>query len=259
MPTCKSPMAPMLALALLALGPQPLMAKECSTRSGPYKNTLLELYTSEGCSSCPPADRWLSSIRPGEEQPRVIPIAFHVSYWDYIGWKDAFADARFTERQRAFASATGQRSVYTPQVVLDGKDYPRWHARDASAFRSVAPVPAKASLELAQSRESDVITARVKVSAPRDIDAARLALVVVLTENRLGSRVTAGENRGATLRHEFVARDIATFRIERGNEYQARFTAKPDWKPLDTHLVAFIQNLSTGEVLQAVSSCNNPT
>lgn len=245
------------AFALLALGTSTaLLAKECTVRSGPYKNALLELYTSEGCSSCPPADRWLSSLEPGAQQPRIIPIAFHVSYWDYIGWKDAFADSRFTERQRALASAAGRPNVYTPQVILDGADFGGWrNAKLPQALQTVSRLPAKASMELTHSQESAAITALLQIDVAREISTTDLALVVALTENRLGSRVTAGENRGETLRHDFVARDIASFPIKRGAPYRVRFEAKPGWKPVDTSVVAFVQNQATGEVLQAVSSC----
>ena len=235
--------------------PDVLMAAQCSAHSGPYKNALVELYTSEGCSSCPPADRWLSSIRPGAAQPRVIPIAFHVSYWDYIGWKDPYADARFTERQRALAVAARQGNVYTPQVMLDGADYDRWRWGDsATAFASVERIPARVTLDLAASSEPGAIVATVKIDPHRDAGTNRLALVVALTENHLSSKVTSGENRGETLRHEFVARAIASFALTPGREYSARFAALPDWKRADLRVVAFVQDTRTREILQAISS-----
>src|SRR5258706_9541610 len=102
------------------------MASECPIRPGPQPAALIELSPSEGCWSCPPADRWLSSLGGPAAPPGVVPIAFHVSYWDYIGWKDVFADERYTERQRALAKASRARMVYTPQVMLDGRDFPGW-------------------------------------------------------------------------------------------------------------------------------------
>lgn len=233
------------------------MAKECTVRSGPFKNALLELYTSEGCSSCPPADRWMSSLTPVAEQPRVIPVAFHVSYWDYIGWKDGFADPRFTQRQRALASAAGRKSVYTPQVILDGADFDGWRGTSfPKALQGVTRLPAKASMELTRSSQPGAITALVRIDMPATVRRSDLALIVVLTENQLGSKVTAGENRGATLRHEFVARDFASLAVDGAKEYRVRFDAKPQYKPADTSVVAFVQDRATGEVLQALSSCN---
>jgi hypothetical protein len=233
------------------------MARECTARSGPHKNALVELYTSEGCSSCPPADRWLSSLTPAAGQPTVIPIAFHVSYWDYIGWKDAFADSRFTDRQHALASAAGHPNVYTPQVIVDGADFGGgWRSAAFSrSLQAVTRIPAKVSLELTHSTQAETIAGSVRIDIPAKLATTDLALVVALTEGNLSSRVTAGENRGATLRHEFVARDIASFAVERAKEYRFRFGTKPHFKPGDMSIVAFIQNRTTGEVLQALTSC----
>src|SRR5258705_3927201 len=191
----------------LALLPALSMASECTIRSGPQTAALIELYTSEGCSSCPPADRWLSSLGGPAAPPGVVPIAFHVSYWDYIGWKDVFADERYTERQRALAKATGARMVYTPQVRLDGRDFPEWS--DARAVsRAIAAsngTMSRAQIEItAKSASEGIATATLRPGVKAD----DLALFVAITQNRLSSRVTAGENRGEKLGRSFAARDL---------------------------------------------------
>src|SRR2546423_7870188 len=107
-------------------------AVDCTHRSGAQTVALIELYTSEGCSSCPPADRWISGFTNHPQVERFVPIAFHVNYWDDLGWKDRFADQRYTERQRALAKATGAKMVYTPQVTVQGRDARNW--RDESTF-----------------------------------------------------------------------------------------------------------------------------
>ena len=88
--------------------------------SSHHRTAMLELYTSEGCSSCPPADAWLSTLK---ESDKVVPLAFHVTYWDYIGWKDPFSDLRYDNRQREIERFNDGSTLYTPQLVLDGKDY----------------------------------------------------------------------------------------------------------------------------------------
>src|SRR5688572_1610666 len=95
---------------------------------------LLELYTSEGCSSCPPADRWLSDLKddPGLWK-NFVPVAFHVDYWDHLGWKDKFARAAHTSRQRRYADEWGANTVYTPGLVLDGAE---WRSRERLPERS---------------------------------------------------------------------------------------------------------------------------
>jgi len=245
----------LLALAMsLALSPI-AQAESCTVRSGPVKNALVELYTSEGCSSCPPADRWLSALQVPASQPQVVPIAFHISYWDDLGWKDAYADPRFTERQRALARAARRASVYTPQVIIDGHDFPAWYGASTPAtLKAVSKRPAKATLEITQSVSTSGVTARVGVQlAARP--SSKLTLVVVMTENHLGSRVTAGENRGETLRHDFVARDLVAIPLPAAGDYPVRFSAKPGWKPADTRVVAFVQDDASGEVLQALAGC----
>ena len=99
-------------------------ASTCSAQAG-AATTVVELYTSEGCSSCPPADRWLSTLK---NRPDVVALAFHVNYWDQLGWPDRFASAAFTERQRQLMAPSGSRYVYTPQVIANGQDWRGWPA-----------------------------------------------------------------------------------------------------------------------------------
>ncbi len=99
-------------------------AETCETRSAATRVAVLELYTSEGCSSCPPADRWVSSLpAKGFTPDRVIPLAFHVDYWDELGWPDRMAKAQYSARQRMQAGRHRASVVYTPQVLLNGADY----------------------------------------------------------------------------------------------------------------------------------------
>src|SRR2546422_872111 len=99
----------------------------CSTHSGPHTTALVELYTSEGCDSCPAADHWLSSLfAQGFRPDQVVPLALHVDYWDYMGWKDPFAKGEFSIRQRKLAQMKRPVIVYTPQVLVQGQDFRRW-------------------------------------------------------------------------------------------------------------------------------------
>ena len=108
-----------LAGAAAAAAATPAGSVECSARSGAATPRVVELYTSEGCDSCPPADRWLSGLRGRDD---VIALAFHVDYWDRLGWVDRFGSPAHTERQQRLSRAMGSRFVYTPQVLLDGDD-----------------------------------------------------------------------------------------------------------------------------------------
>ena len=239
---------------LLAMLPVYAAGTECSVRSGPRTAALVELYTSEGCSSCPPADHWLSSFTKVAGNGDVVPIAFHVGYWDYIGWKDAFADPRYTERQRDRAAASGARYVYTPQVVVGGRDFPGWSSERSltSAFEAIRRKPAAVTLELAASVSAErSIATRLTATGDARLAARDLALITVVTQNGLGSRVTAGENRGENLQHDFVVRDLA---MQRGlGIASASFKPRADWDVERMSVAAFVQDRKTGEVLQAVA------
>ena len=128
----------LLALALLAPAHA---APACSARSAATVTPVVELYTSEGCNSCPPADRWLSKLKA--DAP-VVALAFHVDYWDRLGWKDRFASPAFTQRQAEQQRTSGARFSYTPQVIIDGADRPDWPgAAPASRTRPAATVDAQ--------------------------------------------------------------------------------------------------------------------
>ena len=100
---------------------------------------MIELYTSEGCSSCPPAEAWLSTWKSSPDLWKsVFPVAFHITYWDDLGWTDSFAQPAFTQRQRDYAARLGQDSVYTPEFVVNGREWRGWFSRRVAARRSRA-------------------------------------------------------------------------------------------------------------------------
>lgn len=236
----------------------PAAASECSARSGPVRAALVELYTSEGCSSCPPADRWLSRLHAnGPGADRLIPLAFHVDYWDYIGWKDEFAKAQYTARQREMAQVSGSRFVYTPQVLLSGADYRGWGSpTDLAARLEKIQRPAPGADILLQARNTGNSGLEVAVTASLRESKRDAVLYLALHESRLASDVKAGENSGRRLDHDYVVRElIGPVRFSR--EGEARISQalplKPEWKRGDLGISAFVQDHGTGEVLQAVA------
>lgn len=143
-------------LALLNLFSPAVIAGECSAQSGPQRIALLELYSSEGCSSCPPADKWVSNLeKRGWGPDKVIPLALHVDYWDYIGWKDRFASPAFTTRQQTQAALARSTLVYTPQLTLNGRDYRSWHneSRFSQDIATVNRGKPQATIQLAASQD----------------------------------------------------------------------------------------------------------
>jgi hypothetical protein len=140
------------ALAVVAASVVQAAPGACTAQSGPQTAALVELYISQRCDSCPPADRWLSALRQaGLGTDRVVPLSLHVDYWDHIGWKDPFAKPHFAARQRELAGIARSRTIYTPQVVLGGEDFRGWSARSrfADAVAAVNAVPARVTISLA--------------------------------------------------------------------------------------------------------------
>jgi hypothetical protein len=217
----------------------------CTATSAPQVASVVELYTSEGCNSCPPADRWLSGLKA---DPAVVALAFHVDYWDRLGWKDRFASAAFTDRQARQHASNGARFSYTPQVVVDGRDRTDWPS-------VVVPSAARpqASIDVVLSHEGDRFVAKVvpNAGAPRQLSA-----YWAVTEQGHVSAVKAGENEGVTLHHDFVVRDyapVAAWSASRGAAETLRFkptTPADAAHPRSINLV--VVDAANGRPVQAV-------
>jgi len=229
------------------------IAAECSSKSGDQVVPLIELYTSEGCSSCPPADKWLSSLKANND--KVTPIAFHVDYWDYIGWKDRFAKSEFTTRQRKIADISSASYVYTPQVLYNGRDFKGWeNSRLISPALNEQKLTAQVNLMLNAIPESNgSITLNAYAKASNIEVSRKVDVFVALYENNLMSQVKAGENSGNTLKHDFVVRNLfGAFQFNNLNQFQQKFTLSEDWKNKDAGAVIFAQDSKTGEILQSL-------
>ena len=242
----------LVAASALAL---PAAGAACAAKSGPQTTALVELYTSEGCSSCPPADRWLTStFRANAQAAGAIPLAFHVDYWDRLGWKDRFATAAYTERQYAAMRANQTRFVYTPQVLVQGRDFPQWRAGTA-ALAAAHARPARAEITLTALPQHGAVAVKAAVRVADAADRNGAALYVALVDSGLASDVKAGENSGVRLVHDHVVR---AFRggptVDAAGAGAAEMVIPlPAEAGQDAMLVAFVQNPATGDVLQAVA------
>ena len=228
------------ACATTALAQQ----NQCSVKSGPTITPVVELYTSEGCSSCPPADKWASSLK----DKGVVVQAFHVGYWDYIGWVDRFAAPSYTNRQREVAAKNNLRSIYTPQAVLNGKDWPNWGSRPT------ANEPARASIALTQLGTDQFEASVTPVSAPQN--PASWSAYWTITEHGHNSKVAAGENAGEFLKHDFVVRQYTQAGEYKSSDTNPQKLSFRSIAPTPGHqrqvnLVVF--DTKTGKTLQAVS------
>jgi hypothetical protein len=184
------------------LAQQPASTPHATTfESGETQSTLIELFTSEGCSSCPPAEKWLSALKSNQDLwKKIVPVAFHVDYWDHLGWRDRFAKPEFTSRQQRYAAAWGGDSVYTPGFVVNGKEWRSWFGGNVIPASSTKVGVLRLSLG-----DGGKLSARY---IPEAKQARRLALNVALLGNNLESDVKRGENSGRKLRHDFVVLDL---------------------------------------------------
>ena len=239
-------MPPRTALLLTALACASLsaQAQTCSARTPAHSTPVVELYTSEGCNSCPPADRWLSALSARHE---VVALAFHVDYWDRLGWVDRFASPTFTQRQAQQQVVNGARYSYTPQVVINGVDRKDWSGV-SSVGASSRP---SASVQITLGRSGDKLTATVQAR-----DSARLSAYWAITESGHSTAVKGGENSGALLRHDHVVRELqpvpawaAAAGVPTTLQFQPRIAATPGHLR-EVNLV--VLDADTGKPVQAL-------
>lgn len=240
----------------------------CAAHSPSHRVALVELYSSEGCNSCPPADNWLSQWKNSGATQSIVPLALHADYWNSLGWTDRFSQHRFTERQQTLTDLAGGHTIYTPEVFVSGQELRSWSSRDSfqSRISRVIAEPAEANVALElkpQAKGAFNVDARFTANAA---DAhGPLNAYLAVYQNALSSQVGAGENSGATLHHERVVRQwIGPVALVAGNariQRDIRIDAADIKADLNANananaaadtfgVVAFVENAATGDVLQ---------
>lgn len=234
-------LAALASTAIAAIGAS--AAPACTARSGATVPAVVELYTSEGCSSCPPADRWVSTLKGRAD---VVALAFHVDYWDGLGWKDRFAQPQFTARQNASQRTSGARFAYTPQVLLDSRDAPDWSSRPVAALRQRGA--ATVALQLVRDAVGLALAVTPGAGAPDTLSG-----YVAVVDDGLQSHVAAGENRGATLREDAVVRELLPWSLAGHQASTLHFAPTAPPEPGATrHWVAVATDGPFGRPLQAL-------
>lgn len=241
-------------LATVMLASLPAMSHaDCRATSPPQTVALIELYTSEGCSSCPPADRWLSRTKLPPDS--AVALSLHVDYWDRLGWKDRFASASFTARQYEQMRRHSSDFVYTPQVLVQGRDFRRWGTGgERAAIAAINSHPARAVIELVADPRGDKATIDVHVTVPNKRDRTSAKIAVALVQDGLVSNVKAGENAGERLEHDHVVRQWrAGLSLDTTGELHDRvtFPLPPEQGPAS--IVAFAEDSMTGDILQVLA------
>ncbi len=185
-----------LLIALLYLS-QSLNASVCRFSSGAEQVALLELYTSEGCSSCPPADRWVSKLKNDKRLwKEIVPVVFHVDYWDYLGWKDQLASNLYTRRQQAYRLKGYSSAVYTPGFFLNGKEWRKWYYSGKLNIKKKSK-PGKLDVILNKENVSIAYDSNSYEQKSGRVHVAYLGM-------NIKSNIKAGENSGKNLKHDFA-------------------------------------------------------
>ncbi len=229
-----------LAVIALALGPS------WGADAAAGEPVVVELYTSQGCSSCPPADTYLGELA---RRPDVIALSFHVNYWDYIGWKDPFASPETTNRQRAYARTLRQSYVYTPQMVIDGRSHEVGSKR-AEVERRIASLRERGGGKLAV-RIDRGADGGLSVTIPSANRHEAAAVWLVLFDRSHTTKIKRGENRGRELTYSNVVRRVTRIGSYDGAEMTIPLSLPATEMSARDGCVVIIQSDATGPILGA--------
>ena len=252
-------MAVAMTMVMLSLAHAPDAAAdavdEITVTSAEHKTPVVELYTSEGCSSCPRADDWLRQLGQSLDRDfRAVLLAFHVDYWNYLGWPDPYSKPAFTARQRQAAANNRQRNIYTPEFTVDGREA-RGGANIIQSIQHANTQKARADITMRIVRHGDnAIRARIDIDNRAKAHAYQAHLAVY--ESGITRRIGGGENRGRTLMHDFVVRHWSAPITLRAGANQTEFDLDipPDWHAPNLGFAVVVQKRDTFETLQAVNT-----
>ncbi|HEY7089301.1 MAG TPA: DUF1223 domain-containing protein [Tepidisphaeraceae bacterium] len=238
-----------IALALLLVAVPRAWAGDQSTAPQQRVPVLVELFTSEGCSSCPPADKLLAEL--AAKQPvdgaMIVPLALHVDYWDRLGWRDPFSSANFTKRQTDYAAG---KTTYTPQMIVDGQSEFVGSDRDAAtkAISDAARTP-KGSIKIELISQDQPLHVKLQITFAQ-LPAKAADVLLAITEDGLSSDVKRGENAGRKLQHSAVVRRLERIaEVSHQADIQAEIQLNPAWQRDKLHLVVFMQDPTSRKIL----------
>jgi hypothetical protein len=226
-----------------------------NTRSGkaPKEDSMnkgfavIELFTSEGCSSCPPADALVARVQKESNDKPVYILAFHVDYWNRLGWKDVFSNADYSDRQRQYAHWLKLSSVYTPQVIVNGRTelIGSEESKLHDAIKSNLEKPAKSELALS---EIKVTGDKASLKYTAEGAANNASVLIALIQKTATTKVQAGENGGRTLSHVQIVNKLQSVSLKNGNSGTENIALPRGFNPQNWELIGFIQNTANGEI-----------
>lgn len=237
------------AMLSLVIPVHVLAEKTITVTSQPYQVPVVELYTSEGCNSCPPADQFLAELsRTPQDKLDALSLAFHVDYWNYLGWEDEFSSAQYTNRQRKLGRLNRQTTIYTPEFFVNGKET-RGTKTIIDRIRQANVNAAEVSLEM----QIQPVTAGYRVVLRNKGTTNKpLEVHLVIFEDKLVNNIPRGENAGKVLKHERVVRYFSK-PLPLSTDIQSTIASSDDWKSQNLGFAA-IALTKGGEFIQSVYS-----
>ncbi|SDQ01431.1 hypothetical protein SAMN05428975_5795 [Mucilaginibacter sp. OK268] len=238
-----------LAAFIIPKGNVPVKNKAIADGKG---FAVVELFTSEGCSSCPPADELVARIQKEDKDKQVYILAFHVDYWNRLGWKDVFSSADYSKRQNEYANWLNLQSVYTPQIVVNGKK--EFVGSEEGTLRNAITAGLRtnpaATLTLNTQKGQDHITVQYRVNGAEK----NTNLLLALVQKAAQTKVQRGENGGRTLSHVQIVRKIQNLAINAGGNGNATIAIPEGINTQDWEVIGLVQNNTNGEILAATKA-----
>ena len=240
------------------------MADSCTTRAADVPTArpavVVELFTSEGCSSCPPAEAVLADLAEADavDGVQIIPLGMHVDYWNYLGWGDRFSSPQFSDRQQRYSQIFNSNEVYTPQMIVDGTEqFVGSDRQKAIAAITNAASQAKGTIAIEQTpdfKDGSSVACKISVDGIHRSGGEAVDVVLAITEDDLSSDVPRGENAGQTLRHTAVVRAlrrVATINSTDALPFSAStiISVQPAWRADHLHVAVFVQDRQSGKIL----------
>ena len=230
-------------------------SKSCNQKeitSGKFQTLLIELYTSEGCSSCPPADRWINSLYEHKNLwKEFVPIKFHVDYWNYLGWKDPFSQKDFTKRQKRYSKEWKSNQIYTPGFVVNGTEWKYLIPPKLASSKFLRPGVLKA-----KRRKNNKFNVSFN---SENFKSRKLKIFGAVIGHGLPSHIKRGENMGTKFQHNFVVLDIKSQVVNsRSGKYKTQFEFQsPKLSPKEYSVAFWVTHIGNLRPIQAVGGCTN--
>jgi hypothetical protein len=247
-----------ILLSMLLCQPLSLLAESWQAQSRDKQTAVVELFVAEGCGQCPPAERWSRQLpESGYDTERAIVLTFHIDYLDQQkGWVDRFAKPEYAERQRQMARLNLYQTIFTPEIFIGGEVVHHWREQGEKVIDFINDFDAEADISISAEKNAQVIDIHAQTDVLGDDNRQHSKLYLALTEDNIISEIGGGDNMGAVFNHQnLVRRWLGPFDLNASGHSQIETSVQleRDWKLDDMHLIAFVQNLNDGFVLQGLS------